>query len=222
MGGWSRRVRLVLGPGLTFASTSRWRWPSWLSGSWRRMSRVSYLPCQAQPQLNQASGTPLASFLDMDPTMEVSNGQPTVFYFRNRTLILVAAPPLAALCVIEIVNDLRSGEPWLNWLAGLALWIFLLLVAMRRRLVFSAQGLEYTEFFTTVRVPWTQVTRLVSRKTLGIWRVEGIEAWTGAPMPRDVFIELTQFSRSWRHSSLGAVLKSRAPHLFGKESSTRE
>ena len=146
--------------------------------------------------------------------MEVPDDSPDVFHFRNRTLILIAAPPIALLCLMRIIGNLRSEEPWLNWLSGLVLWLFLLFVALRRRLVLSEQGLEYTEFFTTARVPWEQVTRLVSRKTLGIWTVEGLEAWTPPPKPRDIFIELTQFHRAWRRATLGTILQARLPRLF--------
>lgn len=146
---------------------------------------------------------------------------PAVFYFRNRTLILVVAPPIAVFCFTRILAGLRSGEPWLNWLAGLVLWLFLLLVALCRRLVLTQHGLEYTEFFTTARVPWAQVTRLVSRRTLGIWPVEGLEVWTESPGPKDLLIELTQFNRSWRQDALGEILRSRAPHLFQQTALTR-
>jgi hypothetical protein len=146
--------------------------------------------------------------------MEVHHDSPAVFHFRNRTLTLIAAPPIAVVCLTRLLSNLGSGEPWLNWLAGLVLWLFLLLVALCRRLVFTRQGIEYTDFFTTALVPWAQVTRLVSRKTLGIWPFEGLEAWTQPPRPRDVFIELTQFNRSWRHSALGAILQAKVPHLF--------
>ena len=152
--------------------------------------------------------------------MDVPHNSPAVFHFRNRTLILIAAPPIAIFCLAMILGNMRSEEPWLNWLAGLVLWLFLLLLAVRRRLEITRQGIEYTEFFTTARVPWAQVTRLVSRKTLGIWPVEGLEAWTQPPGPRDVFIELTQFNRSWRHAALGAILEAKVPHLFQKSGIT--
>jgi hypothetical protein len=156
--------------------------------------------------------------------MELPVLSPTVFQFRNRTLILVVAPLIAAFSFTRILANLRSGEPWLNWLAGLILWLFLLIVALCRRLVLTQQGLEYTEFFTTASVPWAQVTRLVSRRTLGLWLVEGLEVWTLSPRLKDLFIDLTQFSRSWRHDALGSILRSKAPHLFQQStlaSSTR-
>lgn len=137
-----------------------------------------------------------------------------VFYVRNRTMILVISPLISVYSFTRISAGLRSGEPWLNWLAGLVLWLFLLLVAIQRRLVLTPDGLEYREYFTTAHVPWKQVTRLVSRRALGIFAVEGLEVWTGSPRPRDLFIELTQFSRAWRQSTLGAILRGRAPQLF--------
>jgi hypothetical protein len=139
---------------------------------------------------------------------------PAVFRFRNRTLILVVAPLIAVYSFTRILANLRSGEPWLNWLAGLVLWLFLLIVALCRRLVLTQHGLEFTEFFTAISVPWAQVTRLVSRRTLGLWPAEGLEVWTQSPRLKDLFIDLTQFSRSWRHDALGSILRSRAPHLF--------
>jgi hypothetical protein len=146
--------------------------------------------------------------------MEVPDMLLAVFWFRNRTLILVFAPIIAAFCSTRILANLRSGEPWLNWFAGLVFWLFLLLLALRRRLVLTQRGLEYTEFFTTAHVPWAQVTDLVSRKALGIWPVEGLQVWTQPPRPKDLFIELTQFNRSWRHDALGTILRGKLPHLF--------
>jgi hypothetical protein len=146
--------------------------------------------------------------------MEFSEVTPAILRFRNRTLILVLAPPLAVFCSIRILANLRSGEPWLNWLMGLVMWLFLLILALRRRLVLTQQGLEYTELFTTAHVPWAQVTGLVSRKTLGIWPVEGLQARTQPPRPKELFIDLTQFNRSWRHDPLGTILRGRLPHLF--------
>ena len=103
---------------------------------------------------------------------------PAVFHLRNRTLILIAFPVIAVLCLTRIIAGLRSGEPWLNWLAGLVLWLILLVVALRRRLVLGQHEIEYTDTFTTAHVPWSQVLRLESRKMLGIWSVEGLAVWT--------------------------------------------
>lgn len=146
---------------------------------------------------------------------------PAVFHFRNRTLILVVSPLIGVFCVTRILSGLRSGDPLLNWIAGLVLWLFLILLALRRRLALTQHGLEYTDFFTTAHVPWAQVTRLVSRRTLGIWFVEGLEVWTDSPRPKDFFIDLTQFSRSWRRGALGAILEENAPHLFQESAPTR-
>jgi hypothetical protein len=143
-----------------------------------------------------------------------------VFHLRNRTLILVVAPLVAALSLTQIVTGLRSGEPWLNWLAGLVLWLLLMVLALRRRLMLGQDGLEYTDVLTTVHVPWAQVVRLESRKTLGIWSVEGLEVWTGSSRPKDLFIDLTQFDRSWRQDALGAILREKVPHIFQESSRT--
>jgi hypothetical protein len=151
--------------------------------------------------------------------MELPGSSPAVFYLRNRTLILVLSPLVATLCLSRILAGVKSGEPWLNWLAGLVLWLFLFTLALRRRLVLTQHGLEYTDSFTTARVPWGQITRLSSRRTLGIWAVEGIELWTAAPKPKDRFIDLSQFSRSWRREPLGAILRERAPRLFHEAAS---
>lgn len=152
--------------------------------------------------------------------MQAHVTSPAVFYFRNRTLILVAAPPLLILCLARILANLQSGEPWLNWLAGLVLWLFLLALALRRRLVLAQDALEYTEFFTTTQVPWAQVIRISSRKTLGIWTVEGLEAWTRLPTYKDLFVDLTQFDRSWKQGPLGSALRDVAPSLFRQPAST--
>jgi hypothetical protein len=146
---------------------------------------------------------------------------PAPFYLRHRTLILVLALLISILCITRIIAGLRSEEPWLNWLANLVLWLFVLLRALRQRLLLTEQGLEYTDSLTTVRVPWAQITRLVSRKALGIWPVEGLEGWTAAPKPRDLFIDLTQFSRSWRQERLGAILRQKVPQLFQASDLTR-
>lgn len=146
--------------------------------------------------------------------MDHRGARSAVFHFRNRTLILLASPPIVILALSRILANIRSGQPWLNWLAGLILWLFLFIVALRRRLVLDEQGLEYTEFFSTAHIPWSQVARIVSRRTAGIWRVEGLEACTASPSPNDLFIDLTQFSKSWRQDALGAILRERAPRLF--------
>ena len=143
--------------------------------------------------------------------MEHPGASQAVFHLRNRTLILVVSPPISVFRVTRILAGLRSGEPWLNWLAGLVLWLFLLLLALRRRLLFTQQGLDCTESLTTVHLPWERITRLKSRRTLGIWPVEGLEGWTEAAKHRDIFIDLTQFSRSWREDSLGAMLRGKEP-----------
>ncbi len=146
--------------------------------------------------------------------MELPGISPPVFYLRNRTSILVLSPLVAGFCVYRILVGLNSGEPWLSWLAGLLLWLFLFIIALRRRLVLTQHGLQYTESFTTIHIPWAQVTRLAVRRTLGIWTVEGLEVWTGTPKPKDRFIDLTQFGRSWKQEPLGAILRGSAPHLF--------
>ena len=38
--------------------------------------------------------------------------------------------------------------------------------------------------------------------------------WTATPGLKHGFIDLTQFSKSWRQDDLGRVLKARAPNLF--------
>jgi len=154
--------------------------------------------------------------------MELPSLSPSVFHIRNRTLILVASPLIAAISLSKFLAGLRAGEPWLNWIAALVLWPFLLALALRRRLVLTQDSLEYTDFFTTVHVPWAQVTRLVSRRTLGIWPVEGLEVWTESPGPKDLFIDLTQFSRSWRQDALGSILRGKAPHLFQQPAFTHD
>jgi hypothetical protein len=146
--------------------------------------------------------------------MDLADVTPTIFHVRNRTLILVSFPLVAALCFTRILHGLRYVEPWLNWLVVLVVWLFLFAHALRRRLVLDQNGLEYTGLFTTAHVPWSQVTRLVSRKTLGIWPVEGLEVWFLSPEPEDLFIDLIQFNKFWRSDALGAILRKEPPHLF--------
>jgi hypothetical protein len=139
---------------------------------------------------------------------------PAVFHLRNRTVVLVVSPGVIVLSLYETLTGIRCGEPWLNWFAGLVVWLILLTSALRRRLVLTEQGLEYTDTFSTVRVPWPQVTRLLSRNVLGMWRIEGLDVWTASPERKDRFIDLSQFSRFWRHESLGRILRERAPQVF--------
>lgn len=146
--------------------------------------------------------------------MDLPGVSPPVFHLRNRTVILVLSPLVFALSIARILDGLRSGEPWLNWLAALTVWLFLLILGLRRRLRLTQDGIEYRDSFTTDHVPWAQVARLVSRRTLGIWTVEGLEVRARSPRPRDHFIDLTQFSKSWRQDSIGAILREKAPHLF--------
>jgi len=146
--------------------------------------------------------------------MESHSLSPAIFHIHNRTLILVLAPLIAVFCFTRILDNRISGELWLNWLAGLVLWAFLLFLALRRRLVLTQDWLEYTESFTTIRVPWAQVSRLNTRRALGIWSIEGLEVWTASPKLKEHFIDLTQFSKSWRQEALGSALRKSAPHLF--------
>jgi hypothetical protein len=146
--------------------------------------------------------------------MAISLTAPAVFYPRQRPLILVAAPLIALLCVTQVMAGLESGEPWLNWLINLVLWTYLFVFALRRRLVLTEVGLEYADLLQTIHVPWAQVTRLDSRTWLWVLPIEGLQAWAGSPVPKEHFIELTQFSRRWRDGELGLTLRRWAPHLF--------
>lgn len=138
---------------------------------------------------------------------------PAVFHLRNRVVILVASPPVLLLAGERFMNGLRRGEVALNWLAGFILWLFLALLALRRRIVLTTEGLEYTDFFAPARYSWSVVTDVVTRKFLGAWPVEGLAIRAGPPDFREVFIDLNQFGRSWRKGDLGAALRTRAPHL---------
>lgn len=140
---------------------------------------------------------------------------PAVFHSRNRTLILVSFPPVAMVCVAMLIDGLRGGELRLNWVAALGVWTFSTLLAIRRRLVLTADGLGYTDFLFSAHYRWPQVTGVVRRKALGVWPVEGHAIQTGPPEFREVFVELTQFGRFWRQDDLGVALRARAPHLFG-------
>jgi hypothetical protein len=146
--------------------------------------------------------------------IERSDISPTIFYIQNRRLILTLFLPIAVICLSRIVSNLLSEEPWLNWLAGLVMWLFLSVHALRRRLVLDQNGLAYTDFFTTIHIPWEQVTRLDSRTTLGIWRVEGMVVRVQTPKPKDLFIDLSQFSKAWRQDTLGSILQKKLPNLF--------
>jgi hypothetical protein len=139
---------------------------------------------------------------------------PAVFRFRHRTLIFFISPLVGVFSLTRILAGLRSGAPSLNWLAVLVLWLFLFLLALRRRLVLTEQGLEYTELFRTLHISWGQVVRLVSRRALGLWRAEGLEVWADTAPQRGLFIDLTQFSTTWRREAIGAILRAKVPHLF--------
>ena len=146
--------------------------------------------------------------------MELPGISPAVYYLRNRTLLLILGPLVVILCLWRFLQAYRTDEPSLGWAISLGVWLFLLLVAWRRRLVLTAAGLEYTATLATVRVRWSRVNGLMSRKMLGVWDVDGLSVRTEEPQPRDLFIDLRQFSRSWREDALGAAIRQRAPHLF--------
>lgn len=146
--------------------------------------------------------------------MEQAARLPAVFHLRNRLLILVLSPIVILLCGIRVIDGLRFGEPVLNWVAALLVWLGLTAIAIRRRLVLTREGVEYTDFLAPARYHWSHVTGVIRRRVLWVWPVEGLAIRTGAPDFKEVFIDLTQFSRSWRQSDLGIALKARAPHLF--------
>lgn len=87
-------------------------------------------------------------------------------------------------------------------------------MVLRRRLVLTQEGLDFTDDFTTAHYAWSQVKGIITRKVLGIWQVEGLDARSGLPDPKQRFIDLTQFDRDWRQGDLGRALRVRAPHLF--------
>lgn len=146
--------------------------------------------------------------------MEHPDTTRAVFYIRNRTLILVLSPLVFILATSRIIANIRYGDPWLNWLAALVMWVFLFLLALRKRLVLTHDGLEYGEFFTTSSYMWSQLTGITSRKTLGIWTIEGLTVRTESLTTPENFIDLNQFSKRWRQEAIGAILRERAPHLF--------
>jgi hypothetical protein len=139
---------------------------------------------------------------------------PAVFHLRNRAAILVLSPPVLLFCAGMGLARVRTGQPWLNWLAAFVVWIFLLALALRRRLVLTDEGLQYTETFSTFHIPWAHVSRAESRRVLGVWSIEGLVAWEDTPQPHDVFIDLTQFDKSWRQGALAIALQKRHPNLF--------
>lgn len=149
-----------------------------------------------------------------EQTMELPGISPAVYYLRNRTLLLILGPVIVIFCIVRFFETYRTGEPSLGWAVTLGLWLSLLVVALRRRLVLTSSGLEYTASLSTVRVRWSRVNGLVSRKMLGVWSVDGLSVRTEEPQPRDLFIDLRQFSRTWREDALGAAVRQRAPHLF--------
>jgi hypothetical protein len=141
---------------------------------------------------------------------------PAVFHLHNRTAILVLSPPVLLFCSALALARVRAGQPWPIWLAALVVWICLLGLALRRRLVLTDEGLEYTESFSTIRIPWAHVSRLESKRILGVWSIEGLVAWEDTPRLRDVFINLTQFDKAWRQGALAFALQKRRPSLFSE------
>jgi hypothetical protein len=146
--------------------------------------------------------------------MELPGISPAVYYLRNRSLLLVLGPFLAIFCLLRFFRAYRTDEPSLGWAITFGLWLFLLLIAFRRRLVLTPEGLEYTASLRTIRVRWPRVNGLLSRKVLGVWAFDGLSVRTEEPEPRDLLIDLRQFSRAWREEALGAAIRQRAPHLF--------
>ena len=137
-----------------------------------------------------------------------------VYHLRHRTVLLVLGPPIAAFCLWQLLRAFQFDEPWLGWALTLGLWLSILLGALRRRLVLTPEGVEYTTSLRTIRVRWSRINGLLSRRVLGIWAVDGLSVRTEEPEARDLFIDLRQFSRAWREESLGAAIRQRVPHLF--------
>ena len=146
--------------------------------------------------------------------MRTPNNSPAIFYLRNRLIILAASPFVIAFCFFRILSNLRSDDPWLNWFFALIVWANLLALAIRRRLTLTPLGIDYTDFFTPVHIPWSQVTRVAPRRVFDLWTVEGLDVWVESPRLKEFFIDLTQFSKSWRGTVIGSILRTRVPHLF--------
>ena len=139
---------------------------------------------------------------------------PAVFYLRNRTAMLLLSPPVMLFCLAMIWSRVRAGELWLNWLANLVLWSSLLVMALRRKLTLTQDGLHFSDLMTSHWIPWPQVIRLETRRRLAVWTIEGLVAFTAEAKPRDIFVDLRQFSKSWRDGPIGAILRKRRPDLF--------
>ena len=90
------------------------------------------------------------------------------------------------------------------------------LMSLRRRLVISQEGLAYTGDFSFLRVKWSEVKYIETRRSGAnlFWKSEGLVIRTDLPDAKEHFVDLQQFSRNWRHEPLGQVLQMKAPHLF--------
>ena len=146
--------------------------------------------------------------------MQAQGDSPAIFHLRNRPIILATSPFIIVYCFYRILANIGAGDPWLNWFFALIVWVYLLALAIRRRLALTPLGIDYTDFFTPVHIPWSQVTRVTSRKVLGLWTIEGLDVWVESPRLKEFFIDLTQFSKSWRGTAIGSIVRTSSPHLL--------
>jgi len=146
---------------------------------------------------------------------ESFSNYPAVYHIKNRVLLIGACIFLLISTFFELRGESRS---LFRCFTGVSLfvWTYILLIALRRRLAISQEGLEYDSEFTTLRVRWSEVKAIVKRRTINTlwWTTEALVIRTDVPDSKEYFIDLRQFGRRWRHEPLGAVLQMKAPHLF--------
>ncbi len=141
---------------------------------------------------------------------------PGVYHVRNRVFIIILSSATIIWALLELFQVFTPPSPFLLAFIWLALWLYVLFNALRRRLVISEDGLEYTGDFSRLRVKWSEVKYIESRRQFLylFWTTEGLVIRTDLPDAKEHFVDLQQFSRNWRHEPLGQVLMMKAPHLF--------
>jgi len=139
---------------------------------------------------------------------------PATFHQQYRTILVFLGILMTALSLLNVV--IATGSRPL-WLIQLFIWPSIAFITYRTRLVLTDEGLQYRSAFTTTHAKWSEVSSLVTRRSLGPLTVS-VESLSvklaGSAHGNHLFVPLAQFGRSWRQGQLGTMLRERGPHLF--------
>ncbi len=141
---------------------------------------------------------------------------PGVFYVRNRILIIVVSIIIIIWSLLEFFQVFTTKSPQALSFVWIVIWGYMLLMALRRRLAISQEGLAYTGDFSYLRAKWSEVKYIENRRSLAnlFSTGEGLVIRTDLPDAKEHFVDLQQFGRNWRQEALGEVLRMKAPQLF--------